>query len=505
MGSEMDDGSAALKELTVGTTIDGRYVVDAILGEGAMGIVVSAKHVHLGERVALKFLRYRAQSADDDFRSRFKREAKVSAMLRNEHVTRVIDVGIWRDRVPYMVMDYLAGTDLRRLLKEEGPLPIARALDLVAQLCVGISEAHAKGVVHRDLKPSNIFVVQRPDGSDLVKILDFGISKWTAGEAELDELTKTGIVLGSPKYMAPEQLVGSSEVDARADVWSIGAILYQLLGGKAPFDFPTFTRLFAEVSSGRPPPSLSALRPEVPPALEAVVMKCFERNPANRVQNVADLAGDLLDAVQAPFAAELRQRIESTLSPASGEIPITSDEPPPLKTGSMSPTLAEGNRPSITPTGQVVPSEPPRRRRAPLVIGALLVTLGGAAVMFVTRGDRAPVPAQAAAPVAPATSSPVQPPDPSTASPGATAPPAAASSAPSPQTSAATVAPSATSTAVVVAPPSRGHHPPAAPPAATPVAVAPVTPAPAPPPPVQPAPAAQPKPPPAADPLGDRQ
>ena len=367
---EPEDGSSLLKQLAAGTVIDGRYRVDEILGEGAMGVVVAAKHLQLDERVALKFLRYCSQGGDDDFRSRFRREAKVSAMLRNQHITRVVDVGIWRDRVPYMVMEHLAGTDLRLLIKNEGPLPVTRAVHLVVQVCLGISEAHAKGVVHRDLKPSNIFVVPRPDGSDLVKILDFGISKWAAGEADIDDLTKTGTILGSPNYMAPEQLVGNPRVDARADVWSIGAILYRLLSGRAPFESPSFPRLVAEVTSDRLPPALTALRPEISRELEAVVMRCFARNRDRRIQNVAELAGDLLDAVEAPSAAAVRQRIDATLSIPTAEIPITSaeDEAPPAPP---------------SPPAMDVAAQP--RRRMPLVIATIIVLLAGVAAFALLR------------------------------------------------------------------------------------------------------------------------
>jgi len=410
---EPEDGSSLLAQLAAGTVIDGRYRVDAILGEGAMGVVVAAKHVQLGERVALKFLRYRSQGGDDDFRSRFRREAKVSAMLRNEHITRVIDVGIWHDRVPYMVMDYLAGTDLRRLINREGPLPVARAVDLVVQVCVGISEAHAKGVVHRDLKPSNIFLVPRPDGSDLVKILDFGVSKWAAGEAELDDLTKTGTILGSPNYMAPEQLVGNPRVDARADVWSIGAILYRLLSGRAPFESPSFPRLIAEVTSDRLPPALTARRPEIPRALEAVVMKCFARNRDRRIQNVAELAGGLLDAVEAPFAAAIRQRIEATLAMPTVEVTVTidEDEAPPARSSSESPTKGERTNPSVTGGAQAMDVAAQPRRRGTLVIATGIVLVGGVVAFALLRGVFSrpspvePLSASAAAVVAPAAAS----------------------------------------------------------------------------------------------------
>ncbi len=396
-GEHDDDGSSALAALTVGTVIDGRYRVDEILGEGAMGVVVGAKHLSLGERVALKFLRCRSRGVDDDFRARFRREARVSAMLRDEHVTRVTDVGIWRDHVPYMVMEYLAGTDLRRLVKSEGPLPVARAVDLVVQICVGMAEAHGKGVVHRDLKPSNVFVVPRADGSELVKIIDFGISKWAAGEADLDELTKTGIVLGSPKYMAPEQLAGSARVDARADVWSIGAILYQLLAGRPPFDFANYARLFAEVTSGRPPPAFGA---EVPKAVEAVLMRCFASDPDARVQNVAQLAGGLLDALEAPFAAAVRERLEATLR-SGAELSVSVDPDArspssPVETqGSDFPTMAERSSASVTANAQALDVPTPASPRRSLLIAAALAAVAVVAVIaeiaLTRRSEPAPI------------------------------------------------------------------------------------------------------------------
>ncbi len=249
-----------LKELKEGTVIDGKYRVDAVLGRGAMGVVVAATHQELREKVALKFLYVRADNGSD-FRARFRREAQVSAKLKNEHITRVIDIGTWREHALFMVMEHLTGTDLRKVTRNFGALPVDRAVDYIIQVCEGMAEAHAHGIIHRDLKPSNLFVTKRADGTDLIKILDFGISKWSAQEGELDDLTQTGVVLGSPKYMSPEQLFGSGAVDVRADVWSIGAIFYELLVGHPPFDFPTLTRICAELSSTRPPPNMLEQRP----------------------------------------------------------------------------------------------------------------------------------------------------------------------------------------------------------------------------------------------------
>ncbi|MET0593874.1 MAG: serine/threonine-protein kinase, partial [Polyangiaceae bacterium] len=182
---ESQDGhQSLLTHLTPGTVISGKYRIDSILGRGAMGVVVAATHLELREAIALKFL-YAKTDGSEDFKSRFRREAQVSAKLRNEHITRVLDVGTWREGAMYMVMEYLAGNDLRKMIRGQGPFPIGAAVEYIVQVCEGVAEAHAHGIIHRDLKPSNLLVTKRADGSDLVKILDFGISKWTAmGEDE---------------------------------------------------------------------------------------------------------------------------------------------------------------------------------------------------------------------------------------------------------------------------------------------------------------------------------
>jgi serine/threonine-protein kinase len=399
-----------LSELSLGTVIDGKYRVYEVLGRGAMGVVLSATHLRLNERVAVKFLHTRAQNGapgHDDFQSRFEREARVSARLRNEHITRVVDAGVWRERVPYMVMEYLTGTDLREIMKKSGPLPIDLSLDYAVQVCEGIAEAHANGVVHRDLKPPNLFITRRADGSDLVKILDFGISKWTTRDAEITDLTETGVVLGSPKYMAPEQLFGASNVDSRADVWSIGAIVYEMLAGRAAFDFTTFSRICAELSTDRMPPSLTERRPELPRALDAAVMKCFARTPDARHQDVSELAGALLDAVEAPLAASTRHRIASTLgrrdAPESHSVgSSTLSGGSLLATGSLSSKRIVAS--ARTESGRLL--SPPKPKGVPVavkiaavVLSVLAFSAGGWLLVRRHLAER-PVPPPAAATVA---------------------------------------------------------------------------------------------------------
>jgi serine/threonine-protein kinase len=402
-----------LSELSLGTVIDAKYRIDQVLGRGAMGVVVSATHLRLNERVAVKFLHTRAQNGTsgpgkDDFQSRFAREARVSARLRNEHITRVVDAGLWRERVPYMVMEYLTGTDLREVMKKSGPLPIELALDYAVQVCEGIAEAHANGVVHRDLKPPNLFITKRADGSDLVKILDFGISKWTTRDAEITDLTETGVVLGSPKYMAPEQLFGAANVDSRADVWSIGAIVYEMLAGRAAFDFPTFSRICAELSTDRMPPSLTEGRPEIPKALDLAILRCFVRSPDARHQDVSELAGALLDAVEAPLAASTRHRIASTLGrrDAPDSHPVVSghlSRSSLLSTGSgsskrIAATARTGSGPLLSPAK--------RKGASPVVkvfaVASILAALGAGGWFVMRRylGERPLTPPATAASVA---------------------------------------------------------------------------------------------------------
>lgn len=304
------------KDLPAGTMIDGKYRIESLLGQGGMGVVMAAEHLALRERVALKFLRVDDETGQAGFRSRFRREAQICAKIKNEHITRVIDVGTYQD-AEYMVMEHLDGTDLRGFIRSRRTeaLTPEEAVSIAVQVCDGLAEVHARNIVHRDLKPSNLFIVRRSDGSPLVKILDFGISKWGADlDASEEELTKTGAVLGSPKYMAPEQLFGSHAVDARADVWSVGAITYELLTGKPPFEEPTFARLCARLAAAEPPRRAKELRPDLSDELDAAVMLCLERNLTERIPNVAQLAGELLHAIGDPTAEVVRTRLLATLA-----------------------------------------------------------------------------------------------------------------------------------------------------------------------------------------------
>jgi tRNA A-37 threonylcarbamoyl transferase component Bud32 len=283
-------------KLARGDVVGGKYEVQDSLGRGGMGLVLSAVHQQLHERVALKFL---TSSADrvPAARSRFMREARITAKLRGEHAARVSDFGTLDDGTPYMVMEYLDGIDLRMVLMGEQRLPVDLAVHYIVQACEGLAEAHALGIVHRDLKPSNLFLTKRPDGTDLIKIVDFGISKVRSAQDAHDvELTAAGAVLGSPKYVAPEQLRDSGNVDARADVWSLGAILYEMLAGRPPFDGDSTASLCYLILSQEPPPPLFGEVEGVSEALERVVFRCLARDVTERTSDVAALIADLSEA-----------------------------------------------------------------------------------------------------------------------------------------------------------------------------------------------------------------
>jgi len=363
-------GETARSEYPVqpGDVLAGKYTVERVLGAGGMGVVVAAHHIHLDEHVAIKFMLPEIAAKGGELVARFMREGRAAVKIRSEHVARVTDVGMLENGSPYLVMEYLQGRDLEQVLRATGPLPVEDALDYVLQAGEAIAEAHSLGIVHRDLKPANLFLAHRADGSSCVKVLDFGISKMArSGESGV---TRTQATMGSPLYMSPEQIMSAGNVDARADIWSLGVILYQLVSGQLPFDADSVAQLVFKVVQ-TPARPLREVVPGVHPALDAAVMRCLEKDRAARFQSIGELAIALGPA--APARCDLSiQRIARLLG-TTGSGPI----PRPAVFSSAPPVLG------LTP----VPSPP--RHRGPVVALAVLavvgVVAGGAGVVWVQR------------------------------------------------------------------------------------------------------------------------
>jgi serine/threonine protein kinase len=278
-----------------GDVLAGKYRVEKVLGSGGMGVVVAARHVQLDVLVALKFMTDEAL-ADAELARRFLREARAAARLRSEHVARVSDVGTLESGAPYLVMEYLEGSDLAELLSNTGPQPIGSAVEFIAQACDALEEAHRAGIVHRDVKPSNLFLTTRPNGTPCIKVLDFGISKVERLGSSTAKLysTQPRSLLGSPFYMAPEQMRAARDVDARADIWALGATLYELLTGRLPFEAESLLDLAFRVANSEPT-APREMRPEIPWVLEQIVVRCLQKDPDDRFASAAALAGALAE------------------------------------------------------------------------------------------------------------------------------------------------------------------------------------------------------------------
>jgi serine/threonine protein kinase len=287
--------------LPIGTIVGGKYRVERHVGDGGMGQVFAARHLVLNELFAIKFMHHR-DLANPQAAARFIREAQAVVRLKNnEHVARVHDVGKHDSGDLYIVMELLVGHDLGELLKIRGVLPIHEACSYVLQACNALVEAHELGIIHRDLKPANLFLTHRKDGSSCIKVLDFGISKvlLTEGQEAEVEMTGTREMMGSPLYMSPEQAKSARDVDERTDIWALGAILYKLITGKAPFMGQSMAEIsFAllESTAVRPP---SEIRRDIPRQLDACILRCLEKNVHRRYGRVSDLIVAL-----APFASK---------------------------------------------------------------------------------------------------------------------------------------------------------------------------------------------------------
>jgi serine/threonine-protein kinase len=305
-------------EALVGSVVAGKYRVDRVLGRGGMGAVFSATNVTIGKRVALKFLT-REAARDKSATERFQREAEAAGVVESEHIVHVFDSGTSEDGLPFLVMELLTGEDLRTRLQREGMLSVAQAIDIATQVLRGLVRAHAAGIIHRDLKPDNVFLCRRDDGTLLVKIVDFGISKLSHGRAA-KTLTRRGTVLGTAYYMAPEQAQAVEKVDQRADLYGVGTILFEMLAGRPPHVAPTHEAVLVAICT-KDAPDVRTLRSDVPLGLARLLERALARDRNERLASAEDFLQGLGGG---PLPAEIVPARTEPLAPA-GVVPSTTE------------------------------------------------------------------------------------------------------------------------------------------------------------------------------------
>ncbi len=369
----------------VGDVVAGKYRVERVLGFGGMAFVLSAKHVHLDEHFALKFLN-REFLAQRTIVERFTREAKAACKIRSEHVARVYDVGL-HEGAPFIVMEHLTGRDLAAVVVDGGALEIADAAEYTMQACVALAVAHSHGIVHRDIKPENLFLVEH-EGMPVIKLLDFGISKIALTGSDPRARLTGQLTLGTPCYMSPEQIRSTASAEARSDQWSLGVVLYELLAGSEAFQAETITEVCAAVLEKEPRP-LAEVRPDLPQALIDVVARCMAKDPEQRFGDVAELAAALLpfapsralvSVERASSIMQAARRMESGEHPISLVRPASNRATPPAVARahvSSGAPVERSLQPSITEIS--VERTPPRRWGRALLLGVVLSALAGGA------------------------------------------------------------------------------------------------------------------------------
>jgi eukaryotic-like serine/threonine-protein kinase len=409
-----------------GEVLLGRYRIERAIGVGGMAVVVAATHLQLDQLVAIKFLLPHVLISADIV-ARFTREARAAVRIRNEHVARVIDVGNLESGAPFMVMEYLEGQDLASLLRSRRRLSVSDAVDYMLQACEALAVAHGLGIVHRDLKPANLFLVES-HGAQSIKVLDFGISKTSGlGASQAGSgagMTQSASLLGSPSYMSPEQMDSARDVDGLTDIWALGIVLYELLTGRQPFVGSSLPNLCMAIMQKTPEP-LRALVPDMPAGLEAVVLRCLEKDKTRRYQSIAELAVALESFAPARSRLSL-ERIAALANKRSAgavtEPPLPASHSPRVETvaveGTPAPESFELPSPSatqgVTASGPTGWGRTAAERRQGAQRWLLVAGLAGAALLasgaiWVIRGSGGSAKSESRGPTSAAASNPSAP------------------------------------------------------------------------------------------------
>ena len=354
----------------IGSTIDGKYRIESKLGEGGMGAVYCATRMLIGDVVAIKVL-HTEQVADQQAIERFRREAQAAARLKHPSVVTIHDFGVINKNLAYLVMELVEGDSLRSIIKQHGPLTPSAAAEITSQVCAALEDAHHRHIVHRDLKPDNIIVTASQAGLR-VKVLDFGIAKLRDLPVSADSLTQTGTVIGTPRYMSPEQCMGE-ELDGRSDIYSLGIILYEMLSGVVPFNAPSLTALIMQ-QVNQAPPSLRAININITPAIEQVVMWALDKRPEARPQTAGALAQALRNAVNGEGYARPTARPQMMTSQAPS-IPTAGGAG-----AELAPTVPIPQSFS-PPRAAMAPAAKTNSRLVPLLIGGVLILLSALGVI----------------------------------------------------------------------------------------------------------------------------
>ncbi|HSF14114.1 MAG TPA: protein kinase [Vicinamibacteria bacterium] len=388
-----DDGTllknpVAPEEQPIGRTLDGKYRIDGFLKRGGMGAVYRGTHLLLGKPVAIKLIRQEIVTSSDMI-ERFFREARAAAKLSHPNIVTVHDLGQTEDGTLYIIMELVEGSSLKEIIQKEGPLATERALTLARGVASALALAHRKDIVHRDLKPQNIMISRDSEGHESPKLLDFGIAKTL--EPDTPALTSTGMVLGTPHYMSAEQAKGKP-ADRRSDLYALGIILYEMLVGKVPFDDSSIPAILVKHLT-EPPKPPTTLRAGIPEAVEALVLRCLEKEPEKRFQSAEELIGALatLDLTAVSPVSETTRGV----TPVKPQLPPVPASPPPhTMAGAASVAAPRLHVDSGTVRAHEIEVSAKGSRLGVMIAAVLLLAGGAAAAYFLTRPSPTEVPAE---------------------------------------------------------------------------------------------------------------